>query len=340
MQGGRAVRSYPVDAVLAVNYRCNSRCKMCNIWQSQTDDELLPEEFATLPPSLRTINVSGGEPFLRDDLVDVLRVLRASCPSARITISTNGFLPEKIERVMREARAIDPFIAFGVSIDGVGEKHDEVRGVSGGFERAIDTLHRVKAIGVRDLRIAFTASALNVEQFSQVYALAQRLGVQFTCAIAHSSSHYFRTTSSYALDTELLAKEMGRIVSSELKTFSPKRWARAYFTSGLFSYATGKGRPLPCDAGSAFFFLSPSGNVYPCNVLDRVMGNIRHTKSFERLWTSLEAELARETVRKCSLGCWMICTARTAMQRNIPSVAWWIATRKALAHAGFSVLGR
>lgn len=328
----------PIDAVLAVNYRCNARCAMCHIWEVQSSQQLSPVDFTMLPRTLRTVNVSGGEPFLRDDLPDVVRSIKAACPRAKITISTNGILTDKIERAMREITSFDPAIALGVSIDGIGDKHDEVRGVRGAYERAVDTLRRVKALGVGDLRIAFTASPANLSHFSQVYDLAQRLRVQFTCAVAHNSSHYFHTEDNLGVDSRLLLFQVEKVASAELATLSPKRWARAYFAAGLCQYANGRGRSLPCDAGSAFFFLDPSGGVHPCNVLDIKMGNLREEHSFEDLWSSSHAEAARRIVAQCTLGCWMICTARTAMRKNLARVALWAASKKIRAHLGLNVI--
>ena len=85
----------PIDAVVAVTYRCNSRCIMCNIWQIKNFPEINYEEYLKLPSSLRDINISGGEPFLREDLVDIVRVIKRACPKAKITISTNGLFVRK-----------------------------------------------------------------------------------------------------------------------------------------------------------------------------------------------------------------------------------------------------
>ncbi|MBI4320990.1 MAG: radical SAM protein [Chloroflexi bacterium] len=327
----------PVDAVLAVNYRCNARCTMCHIWEAQTSQQLPPWMFAALPSTLRTINVSGGEPYLREDLPDVVRAIRTGCPGAQITISTNGILTERVESMTRNILRFDPGIALGVSIDGIGEKHDEVRGVRGAFGRAVDTLKRLKALGIDDLRIAFTASAANLTHFFEVYQLARRLDVQFTCAVAHNSSHYFRTEGNSGLDRKVLRSQIEKVAACELKTLSPKRWARAYFASGLCAYMAGR-RPLPCEAGGAFFFLSPNGDVYPCNVLEVTMGNLYETPSFGSLWSSQRAEAARKAVARCEAGCWMICTARTAMRKALPRVALWTAGKKIRAHIGCSVV--
>ena len=86
----------PIDAVIAVTYRCDSRCNMCNIWKLEPGPELAPEEYRRLPRTLRDVNITGGEPFLRDDIVDLVRVIDEHCNHPRIVISTNGFQRRRI----------------------------------------------------------------------------------------------------------------------------------------------------------------------------------------------------------------------------------------------------
>ena len=87
--------------------------------------------------------------------------------------------------------------------------------------------------------------------------------------------------------------------------------------------AAGRGRPLPCSAGRDFFFMSPSGDVFTCNAAPFQMGNLKR-QSFEEIWNSLEASNARACAAVCRTGCWMICTARTAMMRRPLEPARWI----------------
>ena len=94
---------------------------------------------------------------------------------------------------------------------------------------------------------------------------------------------------------ELLDEELKRLASSELRSSSPKRWLRSYFTSGLRHYVALGRRPLPCDAGRGFFFMSPRGDVYPCNIRDEVMGNLRES-DFEALWTSDQSKWVRAAI--------------------------------------------
>ncbi|MEW6606965.1 MAG: radical SAM protein [bacterium] len=316
-----------IEAVLAVTYKCNARCKMCHIWQSKPQEELTPQEFANLPSYLKTINISGGEPFLRNDLPEIISRLNKSCHLPRIVISTNGLLPDRIRDMMLKIKNISEKIGVGVSIDGIGKTHEEVRGIIGAYEKALNSIENLKSIGIKDLRIGFTISDINVEDLRNVYDLANKLRVEFTCSIAQNSEHYFMTNNNKFEKIDVLKEHLEYIAREELKRNQPKRWFRTYFLAGTYYYAKGKKRILPCDAGSNFFFMSPNGNIYPCNILNKVMGNIK-VSNFHDIWSSENAEKIRKIVSNCSLNCWMICTARTAIKKNIVKIGYWILKNK------------
>ena len=317
----------PSDAVLAITYRCNARCVMCGIWRGRSPNEMAPAAYRNLPASLRSVNVTGGEPFLRKDLIDVVETVREACPRADIVISTNGLLTERIVDAMRRLDHGPGRVGVAVSVDGIGDMHDHTRGVPGAFAKAQATLRRLAESGIGGVRMAFTATPENVTHFTRVYDLSRQFGVEFTCAVAQGSEHYFQIgDEGLAIAPEVLRLGMVPVILAELATWSPKRWARAYFARGLLGFASGQGRPLGCRAGEDFFFVDPSGDVYPCNVLSHVMGNLEE-QAFDAIWRSPRAGKAREDVRACQGGCWMVCTARTAIQRRRPRVLGW-----ALAH--------
>jgi MoaA/NifB/PqqE/SkfB family radical SAM enzyme len=139
---------------------------VCDIWkkESRADEEIAPSDYAWLPRSLRSVNVSGGEPFLRDDLVEIVSAIERACPRARVVISTNGLVPSRIEAMMAEMT----HIAVRVSIDGVGAKHDEIRGIEGAYDTALDTVRRLRGLGVRDLGLAATSSEKNPGELLRV----------------------------------------------------------------------------------------------------------------------------------------------------------------------------
>ena len=312
---------------------------MCNIWKTEDAGDLDAELLKKLPDALRYVNISGGEPFLRQDLLELVRTAASACPKAQIIISTNGLVAQsRVRETMMALR--DEFgdrVGIGISIDGIGETHDRIRGIPGAFDRAVGLARGLKDDGLTNLRLAFTAVDENVSDFYEVYKLAQELNVEFTSAVAQGSSHYFQASNVSHVGLEDLRRQLDHVASSELSTMSPKRWARAYFDRGLYEFASGGGRPLGCLAAGDFFFLSPAGTIYACNVLDIPLGNLREA-SFLEIWDSPEAEAARRSVAKCDMGCWMICTARSAIKRNPLKVAGWVAAGKIKARRGKQVL--
>lgn len=321
---------HPVDAVIAVTYRCNGRCVMCNIWRVPAVPEMRPGAYRELPKTLRYVNITGGEPFMRHDLPDIVRQITESCPKAEIVISTNGVLTQKIREMMPQIMQCSPTLGVGVSIDGICGVHDRMRGVKGAYAKALDTVEALKDLGMTNLRIAFTATQENVSHMHKVYELSREMGVGFSCAIAHCSSHYFMTTEgSFAIAPSELRAEIQAIARSELRNWTPKRWARACFMAGLMQFAEGRGRMLPCSAGVDTIFVGPNGDVYPCNVFTARMGNISEMP-FADLWASDEAEAARKRLAGCTDSCWMICSARMPMRRHPLRVMGWIAWHKLL----------
>ncbi len=306
---------------------------MCNIWKNPSENDLLPDEYRFLPSSLRYVNISGGEPFLRDDLPAIVRVVKERAPRAKIIISSNGFLPERIEKLMKENLEIDPEIGVGISIDGSGETHNHVRGIPKGFDKCLDTVERLKRLGMTNLRLAFTVVNENVDELPKVYELTKKMGIQFSLAVAQNSSFYFMTDENAFDKLDHLKARLGPIVEEMLRSSSPKSWLRAFFAHGIFRYAAGHGRPFVCNAASDFFFVDPAGDVYPCNVLEEVIGNVRETP-FPEIWESHRAEEIRNKVRSCELKCWMVCTARADMKKHSAHVAGWIAGNKMRAHTG------
>jgi Fe-coproporphyrin III synthase len=233
---------------------------------------------------------------------------------------------------------LDPRLGLGFSLDGIGEVHDRVRGVPGAYLRVRRSLEVARALGFADVRFSFTQTRHNQGALAQVYALGRELGLELSATVAHDSSLYFRTPDQAAPEGGCLRRDLAPIIRQELTSFSPKRWARAYFDSGLIEFAEQGRRRLPCRAGRAVFFLDPSGQVYPCPVLNSQMGNLAET-SFEELWQGAAAEKARQRVANCRQGCWMVCTVRSAMYRNPAQVLGWIAKHKLRSHLGLDPVG-
>jgi MoaA/NifB/PqqE/SkfB family radical SAM enzyme len=319
----------PIDAVIAVTYRCNSRCVMCNIWQIKDYPEMSLGAYKKLPSSLREINISGGEPFLRHDLPELIKIVKDACPKARIIISTNGFLVDRIKQMLPKIKTIDPKIGVNFSIDGIGETHEAIRRIPGGWKKDIQSIQFCKELGIKNLGLAFTMTNENYLHARHVYNFCQKNKLKFSMAVAQSSDFYFGGANyKTKIKPNEVKREFDYLINEMLKGIKPKDWARAYFINGLYDIATGKKPPLPSGAGEDFFYLDPKGDVYPSVADKLIMGNINDNEKFSDLWRSKQAQKARDDLKGYESDYWFVCTARPAMKRNPLKVARWIFSKK------------
>ncbi len=318
---------YPTDVSVITTYRCQMRCKMCDIWNNPTDSkrEITPKDLEILP-RFKFVNVTGGEPFVRRDLEDIVHVMMEKSP--RVVISTSGWHTERIFRLAEKY----PNIGIRVSIEGLSRKNDELRGREGSFDRGLRVLLTLKQMGVKDIGYGCTVSNHNSEDMLWLYRLSRELGMEFATAAFHNS-YYFHKDDNEITNKEEVIANFHRLIEELLKENSPKSWFRAFFNLGLINYIRGNRRMLPCEAGSANFFIEPYGDVYPCNGLEErywkeSMGNIRDVASFDELWNSEQANKVRGLVRTCPKNCWMVGTAAPVMKKYVRHPARWVLKNK------------
>lgn len=316
-----------IDAVIAITYKCNSHCRMCNIWRNKNKADLDKKEYAKLPPTLRYINLTGGEPFLRKDLPAIVGIIKKQCPRAQIIISSNGFAADLIIKQLKKILAIDPKIGVALSLDGVGTLHDKVRGVPGGFERVMRTFYAIKDLGVNNIRLAFTAGDYNIDQLSEVYDLAEELGVPLTLAAVHNADNYFQTKNNKIENFEIFKREFSHLIKNELSSWNLMRWARAWFAYGLLHFVLTGQRLLPAYGGYNSFFLDPMGEVFPVDIASQSMGNIKKFKNFQELWQSAKAQKVLKNDQS-SQHSWMICTIRPTVRKYWFRIGLWVVKNK------------
>lgn len=317
----------PTDMCIIVTYRCPMRCQMCNIWQNPTikEKEITPQEMEILP-NVKFINITGGEPFVREDLEDIIEVAFRKSP--RVVISTSGWYED---RVIKMAERF-PNIGIRISIEGLSQKNDELRGRQGGFDKGLRILLKLREMGVKDIGFGITVSNHNSEDMLSLYRLAKSLDMEFATAAFHNS-YYFHKDDNYITNKDEVCSNFETLIEWQLKEKHPKSWFRAYFNMGLINYIHGNRRLLPCEAGLVNFFVEPYGDVYPCNGLEEKywkesMGNIRECQSFDEIWQSEKAQQIREKVRNCPKNCWMVGTASPVMKKYIWTPLRWVMKNK------------
>jgi len=317
----------PTDISIITTYRCQMRCKMCDIWANPTDrkKEITPQDLEKLP-SFKFVNITGGEPFVRNDLEEIVEVMYRKSP--RIVISTSGWHTKKIIKLAERF----PKIGIRVSIEGLPIMNDDLRGREGGFDRGLRTLLALKEMGVKDIGFGQTVSNKNSHDLIPLYNLASSLGMEFATAAFHNS-YYFHKDDNVIQNKDEVIDNFAELIERLLKERSPKAWFRAFFNLGLINYINEKPRMLPCQAGTSNFFLEPNGDIYPCNGLEdrywkESMGNLHHFDSFEELWFSEQANKVRELVRTCPKNCWMVGTAAPVMKQYIKHPLKWVVKNK------------
>lgn len=306
----------PIAAIVAVTLNCNSKCIMCDIWKNHINNELKPEEYLKLPSSLVDINLAGGEPFLRMDIVQIIKNVKKACPKARLTLITNGFLPHVIKKQIDDIYKIDPKIGLRVSLDGMAQTHYHTRRIPNAFNLVSQTIDIFKKSGIKDLGIGFTCMDHNIKELPIVHEFAVSKGLEFSVTMATSSpitfgenKHLFRPQNH-----NLFARTLNRVINKRFQTINPKEWIRGWFESKLIKYHKTEIRDLTCDAGDGFFYLDSLGNIFTCHVKNWYLGNIRK-ESFETIWNSTRSKQERQKPKTCN-DCWMVCTVKSSMKKE------------------------
>jgi len=317
--------SKKLNGTVIVTYRCNAsvQCATDTKFLQSRKKKYLWKTIRKLPEMYFT-NITGGEPFIREDLKDIVRELYKK--SDRIVISTNGFFTERIVDLCKEF----PQVGIRISIEGLENTNNEIRGLEDGYNRGYTTLKALVEMGMKDVGFGMTVQDKNAPDLVPLYEISNELGMEFATASLHNS-FYFVESNNIIRDRLMVAENFEKLINRLLESNSPKKWFRAYFNHGLINYIFSQKRPLPCDMSFDTFFIDPYGDVMPCNGTKEkeVMGNL-NSQSWDELWNSAEAEAVRKKVRCCDRNCWMIGSVSPAMHKYIWVPAFWVIKHKFL----------
>ena len=230
-----------MECAIITTYRCNAKCGMCNIWKnpSKASEEFDPAILEKIPAGMQRLNITGGEPMLRKDIKDIVRILDAK--TNRLEISTNGYFSDRIEEIAKEF----PNITIRVSVEGLPALNDKLRGIKNGFDHAMRTILRLKELGVKDIGFAMTISGDNCRDLLDLYTLVASMDIEFANAVVHNS-FYFHKEDNAIENADEIEEMMCRFMKALL--CSPrnnvkrkiKDWFRAYLNLGLLRHVQGK----------------------------------------------------------------------------------------------------
>lgn len=302
-------------------YRCNSRCVNCSIWKgaqapagkSVLTAVQLERLFASpLFTPDGAVGIAGGEPTIDPFFDTLLDTVPAHMP---LTITTNALNSRKL---LDRVSGISNPLLIQISIDGMGRINDEMRGVPGAFDRAVDLLAELKARQIRTL-ISFTINRKNISQIREVYRLALENGALFSTRLAYCGGAYDNRESAAlfdftAQDLAELDRAIDSIVDREVQR-DGHHPAQAVFWDRITDCHRDRKHQLevPCRAMDTDVVVDLYGDVFPnCPVLmDRVLGNIT-TRTIDDIMTGSQAQKVREDIARFRCGgCWNDCQVVT-----------------------------
>jgi len=324
------VLSLPVNVTVSGSYRCNSRCKTCNVWLLPNDDMTLEEwdrTFESLGRAPYWFTFSGGEPTLRKDLPDMVSSAYRHCRPGIINIPTNGIqqkiIPGSVERVLQVAPKSE--VIINLSLDGIGLKHDEIRGVRNNWDRAMVTYAALKELqkdyGHLTLGIHTVISNYNVDSFPDLCEYVQRelKPDSYITEIAEERVELDTvglgitpTAEKYTVAIDALLERMREERLSGVAEVA-QAFRRRYYE--LVKRTLREQRQvIPCMAGVASAQIAPNGDVWTCCVRAESMGNLRdHGYDFGSVWRTGKAKQLRRSIKNRECYCPLANAAYTNM---------------------------
>lgn len=291
----------PKWIVFMATDRCNSHCTHCNIWQQKpTENHLKPNEIEKIFSDKLFKNVeyvlcTGGEPTIRDDIEEVILSLHKALPKATLQLSTNAILPERVLKVVATAMQNNINFEVGVSLDGIGDEHDKIRGVKGNFEKADWLLHKLVEFKNRhndklNIAAGIVVSNLTANSIYKVREYAKLLNIDFIEAWYNINSFYGNYKEE---DKAKLREKFIEVVKTQPISLVQEKWVKWLNNSSI---------KFPCFAMHTFCVVKCSGDIIPClSLWDTKSGNIKDASPAE-VWHSADAKKAREVIKNCE-GC-------------------------------------
>ncbi|NOX63905.1 MAG: radical SAM protein [Chloroflexi bacterium] len=330
-------RMLPFSVVISVSYRCNSKCRTCDVWRKPNDDMTIDEwdqVFASLGRSVEYLTFTGGEPFLRKDLDELVLSGHRHCRPSYITIPTNGLLTDRIlaavDRICTECQGAD--VGVNLSLDGVGPEHDDIRGVPGNWERAMATWRGLKTLKKKHDNLVATVhtviSRFNQHRFREIYEGLQFLEPDSYITEVAEERVELDTVGwgitpqpdAYAPLADFLSEQARKAPASGFARFTQGFRAQYYQIAKRTLFE--QRQIIDCYAGWASAQIAPNGDVWTCCIRAESAGNLRETNyDIRPIWFGPEMEAMRRSIANKECACPMANATYANMLLHPPTVA-------------------
>ena len=329
---------HPYKLNFAITYRCQSRCETCSIWKQKPGKELTLDEiseFAKKNDYFKWVGLTGGEPFLRSDIVEIVDAFKSYSKGLyMVAMPTNSLsnpemIASKVEQMLESGM---PRVIMTLSLDGYRELHDKIRGTKGNFDRVMDLTKRLREIKKNYNGLSFlfgyTMSKFNQGALQQTYEAVKKELDWVTYNDFHvnlgqvSGIYYGNKDVDMRADGAALAEELGNFIRKRKLKIGPVQMIENAYLKRLVDYIRTGESPMKSRSLDASLFLSSGGEVYPSIMWERELGNVRDTGyDLEPIWCSKGAEEVRSLIKEGKEpACWTSCEAYQSIAGNIPSL--------------------
>ena len=321
-------KNEPISLVHFVTNRCNARCSFCFIdfdnpdtFKSELSIEEIEKLVKNLGKSLLNVNLTGGEPFARKDLTEIVKLYIKHTTVQSIYITTNGSLPDRVEKLAKNINLFSPDteLTFQISIDDFPAEHNRVRKIENLFANCIDTYNKLKNISNNITPVInVTVNHENCENIKEFYNYLIN-----NCRVNSIKCTIVRDEGVFKTPQEKKDKIFNAYcwLSDRIDEDSKNKIIKNYNLNSLqgklhnkkdkISYSLTKEMYLepkfisPCHASGLFGIINAKGMVYPCEILeDKLIGSLRENDmNFIKLWNSSKNKEIKKFIKKTNCNC-------------------------------------
>jgi len=320
----------PREMMFPISYRCNARCVMCNIWKLPKKKELslrqIEQLFAdNLFRGIQVINITGGEPTLREDITQITGVLIDAMPELKkITLTTNALDTDRVVKCcikIAEAcnnQGID-FIAEA-SLDGIGSIHDRVRNVPDAFRKVSETIFQLKQLSKRHhfrLGVNTVISPINLRDTTNIYEWCKRQKINVFFTVASLADNYY---SNIGEEDLMFNDEDERYLIGFLQKLAEEKsiinFLAYYYNDLIKMIKYGQQRKTPCVFALDAFILDAYGDLYYC-MYGNMIGNCLKRSCSDIYFDLQNLAHRREIIRNKCPTCYINCFSSIALGKEL-----------------------
>jgi MoaA/NifB/PqqE/SkfB family radical SAM enzyme len=280
----------PTVLIYNCTWVCDARCTMCNNWKwgdrksDMTLEQLEPVMNSPFWGAVENLNISGGEPTTRNDLPEMVEMFHRHLPRLRkVGINTTGLTPKRaipmLTRIVEFCASKGILISIRVSLDGIGDVHNQVRSVKNGFDKAAQTIEAMQALAKQhenfSFGIASTIFATNMEDAQNILAWARAKGLdvvfnmlRFTDAMLHNRD--LQEKIGFRQREEEFMRNFFLDRVQEESVLSGQAFMYLHYADMI---ANGYQRTMPCPFQSQGLLLNPNGDLHYCENSQK-LGNV------------------------------------------------------------------